>query len=297
MVMKKHALTGQRKFPFECSDSYGVSEDFRELHWHKEMEICRIRNGHGKYLINGIEYAFEKNDIFIINNDDIHLCFDDDNLIMQVIMFDPSLVWSGSSSPIDAEYLRIFLNTGFGACNYLPNRLDLSKKLFELFDEIEFEYISKVDGFELVVKALLLQLLALINRHFISVKNNSYDNQIYKINQQGASLIINKKATSKIKVAVEYIDQYYYKKITLATLSNVSDMSIPYLCSTFKALSGISPIEYTIRKRIVKSKEELLETDHTILQIALNCGFGSLSNFNHSFKSYAGMSPSEYRKQ
>ena len=297
MVMKKHALTGQRNFPFECSESYGVSEDFRELHWHKEMEICRIRNGHGKYLINGIEYTFEKNDIFIINNDDIHLCYDDENLIMQVIMFDPSLIWSGSSSPIDAEYLRIFLNTGFGACNYLPDQSDLSEKLFEIFDEIEEEYASKADGFELIVKAYLLQLLALINRHFVSIKNNSYDHPLYKMNQQGSSLKINKTATSKIKVAVEYIDQYYFKKITLTTLSNVSKMSIPYLCSTFKALSGISPIEYTIRKRIVTSKEELLETDHTILQIALHCGFGSLSNFNHLFKSYTGMSPSEYRRQ
>lgn len=35
----------------------------------------------------------------------------------------------------------------------------------------------------------------------------------------------------------------------------------------------------------------------TVLDIALDCGFGDVSNFNRAFRSGFGASPSEYRRQ
>ena len=33
-----------------------------------------------------------------------------------------------------------------------------------------------------------------------------------------------------------------------------------------------------------------------VLDIALDCGFGDLSNFNHTFRAEFGLSPRNYRK-
>ena len=65
---RKPTLVEERHFPFECSTSYGVSDDYTALHWHKELEICYIRQGMGNYLINGTEYPFSSGDIFLIGN-------------------------------------------------------------------------------------------------------------------------------------------------------------------------------------------------------------------------------------
>ena len=275
---------GSQYFPFECSDSIGVSEDFRELHWHDELEICRIKQGSGRYLINGVDYLFCTGDLFLIGPDDIHLCYEDKNLIMQVIMFDSSFVSGFSGSLSDHDYLRIFQTFQHTeSWRHIKSSM-LPPSLLDLFDQIEIEYQSQSTGYELMIKALLLQFLAQLNR-IISMCPNS---------EKTAG--INKTAALKIKAAAAYIDTHYQDLITLDTLSQITQMSIPYFSSTFKSFSGISPIEYTIRKRIVKAKELLLETDQSVLSISMACGFSSLSNFNHLFKSYTGISPSTYRK-
>lgn len=284
MSEKKQTEFGKKQFPFECSDSYGVSEDFRELHWHDQLEICRIKTGNGHYLINGIDYMFHSGDLFLIGPDDIHLCYEDEDLVMQVIMFESSFVSGFSGSLIDRDYLRIF-QTFQHTESWRHIKSDaVAPDLTDLFHKIELEYQTQENGYELVIKALLLQLLALLNRYASCEPDPE------------KTPGINKTAALKIKAAVAYIDQHYQDLITLDTLAQITQMSIPYFSSTFKLLSGISPIEYTIRKRIVKAKEMLLDTDLSILSISLNCGFSSLSNFNHLFKSYTGMSPSTYRK-
>ena len=297
MKEKKKSLLPLRSFPFECSESYGVSEEFRELHWHNELEICRIKNGHGIYLINGIEYPFQKDDIFIIHHDDIHLCHDDSSLVMQIIMFDSSLVLGDYSSPLDVEYLHVFQAASTNGRNLLPLCPPDTDQLLCLLDQIESESFAKSFAYELVLKSLLLQFLALANRLYSSSEAESPTGFVNTLNRQHTSQGINKKTALKIKAAVSYIDESFQDKITLAHLSEIAEMSIPHFSATFKLLSGISPIEYTVRKRIVIAKEALRETDTSILLISTNCGFGSLSNFNHLFKLYTGMSPREYRKQ
>ena len=50
----------------------------RKLHWHNELKYA-VKQGTGS-AINGHEY-FEPGDVFIINNDEIHLAFDDKDLV------------------------------------------------------------------------------------------------------------------------------------------------------------------------------------------------------------------------
>ncbi len=280
----KPSLLDLRNFPFICSDSYGVEENSRALHWHKEMEICYIKNGSGKHLINGKEYSFTKGDLFIINNDEIHLCFDDQDLIMQVIMFDPSFLWSGGSNPLDYEYLRPFFETESNFSNKMDGTSEYVGLIGTVLAEIEQEYELQGKGYELMIKSLLLKVMTLIIRHF-SAGETLYTEEV-----------VSKNATEQIKEVIEYIEENYKEPITLVELAEIGQMSVPYLCSSFKSLAGVSPIDFVIRKRISEAKIALTSTHKSILSIAEDCGFNSLSNFNHLFKSFVGMSPREYRK-
>lgn len=284
--MKNNArpsLVEERFFPFECGDSHGVESGFRILHHHQELEICYIKQGEGIYIINGVEYSFKKGDIFIINNDDIHRCLNDRNLIMQVIMFDPSLLKSGSASPLDSEYLRPFTE----ASGSFRSRLDGDDKntaeLAALLSEIEHEYTHRKNGYELMIKSLLLRFLTLIIR-------NSAENDRKAVHEG-----VSRRAAERVKEAAAYIDAHYAEEITLADLAGNLDISVPYLCSSFKRVTGISPIDFLIRKRIAEAMEELISTKKSVITISGECGFRSLSNFNHLFKALAGCSPTEYR--
>lgn len=65
-----------------------------------------------------------------------------------------------------------------------------------------------------------------------------------------------------------------------------------------KAINAISETNFSSllsTLRIDDAIPLLLETDMTILDIALQCGFGSERNFYRHFKSNTGLSPNEYR--
>ncbi len=64
----------------------------------------------------------------------------------------------------------------------------------------------------------------------------------------------------------------------------------------FQDQLGITPVQYINKLRIEKAKELLLNSQDTILSIALQCGFGSLSTFYGFFQHLVGMSPTQYSK-
>lgn len=81
----------------------------------------------------------------------------------------------------------------------------------------------------------------------------------------------------------------------LDELAEIASMSKSYFSTVFKKLNGISPWDYLISKRISFAAELLKNTDKTILEIALECGFNNTANFNRAFKKITGKTPSEYK--
>lgn len=281
MKTEKPSLLGDLNFPFETSDSYGVDEGFQALHWHQEMEICYIKNGSGKYLINGTVYTFEKGDIFIISNDDIHLCYDENDLVMQVVMFSPDIIHKGSDSVLDFEKSSAF----FSRSRKIEAQNCYNGKLSFLLSQMEEEFYNQQTGTELMIKSLLTQFIV------ISVR------ALPESLGEGAGFSVSSEAISTMRRIIDYIDKNFSEKINLKSVAGKYSISVPYLCSCFKKLTGSSLIDFLIRRRITEAKRLLASSDKSIIEISHECGFQSLSNFNHLFKESVGCSPSSYRKK
>ena len=70
-----------------------------------------------------------------------------------------------------------------------------------------------------------------------------------------------------------------------------------YCTKLFTEHVGMSPIKYFTHSKINYACMLLDITDNTILQIANEIGFYSLSHFNHCFLTEKGMTPNQYRKR
>lgn len=97
------------------------------------------------------------------------------------------------------------------------------------------------------------------------------------------------------------IRQYIYKnfrdEITLDSLAEAFHFSSAYLSRMFKQKFGQNFVSYLNQLRIRQTAEEISSTDSSIMLIAVNNGFSSISSFYKLFKEKYGMQPLDYRRQ
>ncbi|MFD2330929.1 AraC family transcriptional regulator [Cohnella sp. GCM10020058] len=92
------------------------------------------------------------------------------------------------------------------------------------------------------------------------------------------------------------IHEHYADTITLESLSERLNYSVPHLSSYFKLRTGLSPIDYLIKVRIDKAAALLRETDATLKEIAAGVGYQDPGYLGRLFKKYKGVSPISYRE-
>lgn len=97
---------------------------------------------------------------------------------------------------------------------------------------------------------------------------------------------------SRIK---DYIDRHYMEPITLQSMGEALRISPYYLSHVFKQMSGYSPVQYLLRRRIGEAQTLLITTELSVARIAELVGYDSQSYFNLQFTKNVGMPPSRYR--
>lgn len=93
-----------------------------------------------------------------------------------------------------------------------------------------------------------------------------------------------------------FVEESFKGDCTLAALSKTSGYNYSYLSRYFKKIVGMSFNNYVNNYRISHACHLLKNTDGTILESALESGFGELRSFNRNFKEILGITPAEYRK-
>ncbi len=102
---------------------------------------------------------------------------------------------------------------------------------------------------------------------------------------------------SQISDALKYIDEHLDESLTLEILSKKFFLSTFYFHKMFSMIVGKSLAAYIRDRRVLYACKMLCNTQKTILDIALDCGFNSPQAFSRTFKEIQGVSPSEYRSQ
>ncbi|MCM3729408.1 AraC family transcriptional regulator [Neobacillus cucumis] len=102
----------------------------------------------------------------------------------------------------------------------------------------------------------------------------------------------------EMQAVLTYISENYSSKITVDQLSEISNLSTYHFCRTFKKYIGTSPHQYVLNYRLIQAKNQLVETNLSIEQISMDCGFNSIGHFIKVFsQSTGGITPGKFRKQ
>ena len=107
---------------------------------------------------------------------------------------------------------------------------------------------------------------------------------------------VNVNVSKAITEAKRFIMKNYNRNIQLKDVANHVFLSPNYFHKLFTQVTGITPHQYIINQKINAAKKMLLESDATITDIIINCGFSSQSYFNAIFKREVKITPNDYRK-
>lgn len=81
----------------------------------------------------------------------------------------------------------------------------------------------------------------------------------------------------------------------LAALAQIARLSPYHFLRAFEAITGTTPHQYLLRLRLRRAALRLRLGDEKVSDIALDSGFGDISNFNRTFRAEFGASPRAYR--
>ncbi|MBI4908319.1 MAG: helix-turn-helix transcriptional regulator [Acidobacteria bacterium] len=81
----------------------------------------------------------------------------------------------------------------------------------------------------------------------------------------------------------------------LTSLAQIARLSPYHFLRAFQEVTGTTPHQYLLRGRLRQAAIRLKTESTRIIEIALACGFGDVSNFNRAFRGEFGMNPRAYR--
>lgn len=84
-------------------------------------------------------------------------------------------------------------------------------------------------------------------------------------------------------------------QFNLQALASEAGLSAFHFSRVFKQATGYSPSAYFIQLKIIEARRLLMETEKSIIEIALDLGYSSPSHFSQVFKRAVGVRPSHYR--
>jgi len=94
----------------------------------------------------------------------------------------------------------------------------------------------------------------------------------------------------------EYMNKNYNQQVTLAEVARIAGMSEASFSRFIKQRTGKTFIDSLNEIKLEYASRMLIETTNTIAEIAYNCGFNNISNFNRVFKCKKFCIPSEFRE-
>ncbi len=93
----------------------------------------------------------------------------------------------------------------------------------------------------------------------------------------------------------ERVEQSLEQGVSLEDLAREAGISRFHFARAFREGTGLPPHRYLTLRRIERAKELLRQTDLTLVEIALACGFGNQSHFTLRFREAVGVTPRRFR--
>lgn len=247
------------------------------MHAHGSYEMLYIEEGEILLSIRGREYAAGPGDLVFLNQLEEHatrLCRAPYRRFYLLI---PPYQFKAFHD--DVHLLSVFRLHGgeFPYVLHTGGEKERFREYFHLLYQIAGEENAYREArMEAMVFLILTQAQALNPDMFANIREGSF---------------------LPIQEIQEQLEQDFSQAFSLQALAESFHVSPGCLSAHFRRYVGMSPMQYVTENRLAHGKRLLLQSDLSVHQIALECGYGDLSNFSRRFRQRFSMTPLEFRRQ
>lgn len=233
-----------------------------ELHFHRAYECIYVLEGEINCKVEHREYIARAGEIVFVMPNQLHSIATGYYSHVVVLLFSPELI---------GHFHNTYLDMVPEKCCF-PFLASTQADNFSSHKEIKPQNIY-------ALKALLYHICGELIEQ---------TNFVPRINSSGDLLIYN---------LLAFIDKHYTGECSLKTAAEECCCDYYHASKTFIKYTGISFVNYVNNLRIHKACYLIKHSNDSYLNVALNCGFASLRNFNRNFLKFCGCTPSEYRRR
>lgn len=271
MEFQHELIIPDEGLPFKVFLFEGENGNYvREKHWHTSIEIFAVMEGSLDFFVNKEEYPLKAGEQIIINSNElhsIHAVEKNKTVVLQIP-------------------LKQFENY-FTAQRYIRFRGQeelVDKKLASLLRKLYHVYSERKIGYEFRTISIFYEIM------YILVKD-------YRVTETREKDIRHSRRLDTLSKITTYMREHYREELKLSDVAATFGYSDAYLSRMFQKYAKINYKTYLQDIRMAYAYRDLLNTDHTISQIALDNGFCSSRGFSEEFQKRYGLLPSEMRKQ
>ena len=101
---------------------------------------------------------------------------------------------------------------------------------------------------------------------------------------------------SQLNKAIDYMQANLEESIDLVAIASATGLSPSHFARRFRTTMGMAPHQYLMRLRIERARRLLSDTDSSVVEIAVACGFANQEHLTRLFKRRHGVAPAAYRR-
>ena len=243
----------------------------RVLHSHNNVcELVFVNVGEGCYILNGRSYPIYPGDFLFSNQGDLHEVQSATHREIGTICFGIEGLELKGLPP------GCFTEAKDGYIRPVGRMYEQIKNLCQLmYNQMELGTAQSRD----IAQHLFLALLPLALSFPADDRNEAQTESVMLVNRIG-----------------QYIAAHFAEPLTLERMGEELKVSPYHAAHVFKEITGSSPIQYVIRRRMGEAQNLLISTDFSAAQIAAMVGYDSASHFNSIFKRVVGLPPVRFRQ-
>lgn len=267
---KEHGTT---EFFLQKAESLAVS---CRAHIHRAVEFLYVNSGNYHVILDGSEYDIEKGDLILFCSDSMHhvqageLAEND----YYVIKIPPSFFLELSELGRGAEYvMRFAVASKDSKCLWRKSELENSS-IKTILDMLIHEYNAKGYAWEVAVRLKIMELLLAILR-----ERNTHSEPMQN------------QTTEAIYNVILYVRKNFSQDINEKELAESFGMSYSYFSRSFRRVTGVNFKKYLNQTRINRAEQMLITGDRSVSEIAMECGYNSISYFISVYRSIKGTTP------